>query len=115
MSFSTKEISELNDIYNKEISSIIQTISLVNNEVDVEGDDVDGIQGECIINIQEQLSRRDLIKLDNIKKSLEKIKDNTFGLCENCEELIGFKRMKIIPGVKLCIVCAEIAEKVANV
>ncbi|HLR33865.1 MAG TPA: TraR/DksA C4-type zinc finger protein [Tissierellales bacterium] len=45
--------------------------------------------------------------LAEIEDSLEKIGDNTFGLCNICGNEIDRERLDTIPYLKLCINCAE--------
>jgi DnaK suppressor protein len=40
-----------------------------------------------------------------IKKALEKIQDQTFGICEVCGEEIDIERLKLRPVTALCIGC----------
>lgn len=47
-------------------------------------------------------------KLRNkIEEALARIKDGNFGICEICEEEIGFKRLEARPVTTLCINCKE--------
>ena len=50
-------------------------------------------------------------ELNEINAALVKIKEETYGICEMCEEDIGFQRLKVKPHAKYCIDCREIAEK----
>lgn len=45
------------------------------------------------------------IKLKNINEALEKIKRNSYGICEKCKEEIPFKRLSITPEIKNCGSC----------
>lgn len=51
------------------------------------------------------------IELMEIEVALAKIKNGQYGICEMCEENIGFQRLKVKPHAKYCIDCREIAEK----
>lgn len=52
---------------------------------------------------------RKLIK--KIKKALERIEDGTYGICEECGEEIGVKRLEARPVATLCIECKARQEK----
>jgi DnaK suppressor protein len=108
---SAKEISSLQKHYNKEKQDLLRLICNSECEVDVDGDLVDVIQGNTLISMQNHISELNLNKLRRIERSLDKIRSGEIGLCEECEEPIGFKRLKAIPGVCLCIMCAEEAER----
>lgn len=47
------------------------------------------------------------IRLADINNALQKIKDGTFGVCENCHEPIDPKRLEIMPEAKLCLKCQQ--------
>jgi DnaK suppressor protein len=46
-----------------------------------------------------------------IKKGLEKIEDQTFGICEVCGEEIDIERLKLRPVTELCIDCKTHQER----
>ncbi len=46
-----------------------------------------------------------------IKKTLQKIEDQTFGICEDCGEEIDIERLKSRPVTELCIGCKTHQEK----
>ncbi len=50
-------------------------------------------------------------ELGEIKHSLEKIKDKTYGICELCSEDIDIARLKIKPFARYCIMCRQIVEE----
>ncbi|OGW82345.1 MAG: hypothetical protein A3G33_11620 [Omnitrophica bacterium RIFCSPLOWO2_12_FULL_44_17] len=54
-------------------------------------------------------SEQDL--LNRIDEALQKIKEGTFGVCEQCEKAITMKRLKAVPYTKMCIKCQEEEEK----
>jgi DnaK suppressor protein len=57
------------------------------------------------------LSSRDKEKLLAINEALEKIKDSTYGECEECGEQIGRGRLKVMPLAKFCVSCQAKLEK----
>jgi len=50
-------------------------------------------------------------ELQEINVTLGKISDKTYGICEMCEDPIGFQRLKVKPHAIYCIDCREIVEK----
>ena len=50
-------------------------------------------------------------ELKEIEKTLSKIKNGGYGICEMCEDEIGFQRLKVKPHAFYCIDCREIMEK----
>lgn len=79
-------------------------------DIDIDGDEIDIIQGNILAHTQNQISMREQIKLKNIDAALLKLKEGNFGICEECEELIAEARLLINPTFNICIGCAEQAE-----
>lgn len=46
-------------------------------------------------------------ELSEIDEALERIKDKSYGICENCSKPIPKERLKVIPHVRLCVKCKE--------
>lgn len=99
--------------YNELRKDIVSLINLKDGEVDIDGDDIDQIQGKAISAITEQLGQRDLMRLRRIDAALAKIAEGTFGHCEECGCEIGERRLMAIPGVETCVQCAEEMEREA--
>lgn len=53
--------------------------------------------------LEHQLEER----LEEIKTTRQKIKEGTFGKCENCKQDISVRRLKVMPIAKLCMQCAN--------
>jgi len=53
-------------------------------------------------------------ELNEIELALDKIKHETFGICEMCEEPIGRARLEVKNFARYCITCREINEKESN-
>jgi DnaK suppressor protein len=53
---------------------------------------------------------RDTKQLRNARAALRRIREGTFGMCEECEEEIHPKRLLAIPWASLCIECQEEAD-----
>lgn len=50
-------------------------------------------------------------ELSEIERALSKITNGGYGICEMCEDDIGFQRLKVKPHAVYCIDCREITEK----
>jgi DnaK suppressor protein len=46
-----------------------------------------------------------------VRQALERLKDGTFGECQNCSEMIGTKRLEALPWTPYCITCQEKVER----
>ncbi|OGZ62120.1 MAG: hypothetical protein A3H51_03160 [Candidatus Spechtbacteria bacterium RIFCSPLOWO2_02_FULL_38_8] len=45
------------------------------------------------------------LRLKETNKALDRIKNNTYGKCKNCEDDIPQKRLKILPETEICLKC----------
>ena len=62
-------------------------------------------------NFHLRMKERERNMLLKIERTLEKIKEGTFGICEACGEESGEKRIEARPIVTLCIDCKTKQEK----
>ncbi|MCS7180488.1 MAG: TraR/DksA C4-type zinc finger protein [bacterium] len=58
-----------------------------------------------------ELSSSESKILEAINNAIKKIKDGTYGICENCKKQISKERLKAIPYAKYCIKCQMEKEK----
>lgn len=75
-------------------------------------DEVDLASSEAGQSLTLRLRDRELVLLKKIDKTLRKIEDGEFGVCERCGEEIGVKRLEARPVAEMCIRCKEELEKV---
>jgi DnaK suppressor protein len=57
---------------------------------------------------------RESVRLREIRAAMAFIERGSFGVCLNCEEEIGLKRLAAVPWTALCIACQEAAELIAS-
>jgi DnaK suppressor protein len=57
------------------------------------------------------LCSREKLHMRRIERSLQDIEDGVYGLCEQCEEEIAFKRLLARPTARFCIDCKTQLEK----
>jgi RNA polymerase-binding transcription factor len=74
-------------------------------------DEMDLASSEYIQSFEFRLRGREKSLLAKLDLALKKIDDNTFGICETCEEPIGKKRLEARPETSLCIKCKEDQER----
>jgi len=74
-------------------------------------DDIDQASSELESAMNFRFRDRERNLLKKIEKSLHKISEGTFGICETCEEPISLSRLNARPVAELCIACKEEAEK----
>ena len=64
-----------------------------------------------------QKSRRDqradgaADELEPVEAALERIKNNSYGICEECKSIINVERMRALPYARRCIKCAKTSQR----
>ena len=110
------ELKYFKDILESRKVQIIKNISGVHNELNQlsslelndEGDHASANNNSMIESAIVQQQEKEL---QEIGVTLGKIANRTYGICEMCEDLIGFQRLKVKPHAIYCIDCREIVEK----
>ena len=74
-------------------------------------DEIDSasIENNSFINMR--IRNRERLLLRKIETALNKMEYNEYGICEECDENIGFKRLVVRPVTSLCIACKEDQEQ----
>ena len=78
-------------------------------------DDTDHASAETVASIDNSLQERKTQELAKVKAAIKKLKNGTYGMCEECGEDIAEARLLAIPDAELCIFCAEVAHKKSQV
>lgn len=113
--FAKSKLNKFRKIFEQKRQEILAKLSKPDDsELDIDGDDVDIVQGKLISELHNHLSQRDFQQLKRIEIAINKISDGTFGNCELCDEQIGEKRLLALPGCTICIKCAEEEETTAR-
>jgi DnaK suppressor protein len=89
-------------------ASLEQDMQLDTNEMP---DEVDLASSEYIQSFSLRLRGRERNFLDKIETALRKLDAGQFGVCEECDEMIGLKRLEARPETTLCIRCKEDQER----
>ena len=97
-------------------SEIIKTSNeaLYNNSIDdnsTSADIVDQASSYTEKNVEMRAINRQIKLISKIDQALKKIKDGTYGFCEETGEPIGIKRLMARPIATLCIAAQEKHEK----
>ena len=86
--------------------------NITNPNLDDLNDEGDIASSEADQTLNLRLRDRESMLLSKIEKTLLKIDEDEFGICENCGEEIRTQRLKARPVAKLCIRCKEEQEKI---
>ena len=61
--------------------------------------------------LKNSLQNTEVAELRRITTALEKIENGTYGICGDCGDQIGEKRLKMFPNAQRCLVCQEAFEE----
>lgn len=62
-------------------------------------------------NVMLAVSENDSRQIILINEALERIEDDEYGTCQNCEKEINPKRLDAIPWARYCLNCQELVEQ----
>lgn len=100
------------------LRSIQKTIALQKTARDREqttGDDSDLANIETERDYQYLMGTRDREKLLKINEALIRLEKGEYGICQECGEPIGIKRLRAMPFALLCVRCQEEEEEVEKI
>ena len=75
--------------------------------VEATPDELDRIQQASDHDFEVGNLQRSESQLREVQGAIRRIRDGVFGICANCEEEIGSKRLKALPLAPRCIACQE--------
>lgn len=94
------------------LSEVSEKIKNESNSLKFEiGDIYDIASNERERELTLMLGDRDREKLVETEEALERIKNKTYGICDECGEPIGEARLEALPFTKVCIDCKSKDEK----
>lgn len=79
--------------------------------IDSDGDEGDEVQGTFMLNMAYECNDRNNAEISLLCEARKKIDQGEYGLCEECDCDIEYKRLMVCPGAKYCIRCAELIER----
>src|ERR1700683_576690 len=78
--------------------------------IETSADELDRIQQAQERDLAVGALNRESLWLREVRAALGRIDSGSFGICLNCEEDIGARRLAAMPWAPLCIVCQEAAD-----
>ena len=82
--------------------------------IETNADELDRIQHAQERDFAMEALDRESLRSREIRAALDRIDNGSFGICLNCEEEISARRLAAVPWAALCIICQEVAERVAS-
>ena len=122
LSWNTQDLEYFHGILTQSLNDLLkkgdETVSLLLESTVDSSDFIDQATFEADRSFRLRMRDRENKLIRKIEKSLTKIDEGTFGICEVCGEDIAIKRLKARPVATYCIVCKnrmEAIEQVAGV
>jgi len=104
-----KDISYFRDLLVNDLEELLSqaddTVSDMTKQKDSFPDQTDRAALEAERNYMLRIRDRESKYIKKVKKALQRIEDETFGICEKCGEDISLKRLKARPVTTQCIEC----------
>ena len=112
-----KDLKRFRDILLAKKKEILRNAQrTLNEDMTLDADDLpdemDLASSEYLHSFTFRLRGREKVFLQKIDHALEKIKEGTFGVCEQCGEPISLKRLEARLETTLCIRCKEDQERI---
>lgn len=107
----TNDVQFFKELLLKQRSDILNKTATLKQdqaiEGTVQGDEADLAVSEQGLSLTLRLQERDTQHLQKIDRTLGKIDEGSFGLCEQCEEELPKQRLMARPVANLCVSCKE--------
>jgi len=115
MAFNVRSLKKFKDLLlQKKLNLLRKAQSTFGEEIKVQPDElpdeVDQASAAYLSSFSLRLRGREKTFMKKIDYTLSKIEDGSFGICEECEEMISVKRLNARPEATLCIQCNETQE-----
>ena len=110
MKMKTNELDMLREMLQGELNALLErarlTVGQLVDEVYIyEADPLDRATEEQAQNERMRIRDRESRLIAKIRRSLDAMDEGTYGICEICEEPIGFDRLRARPVTTYCIDC----------
>lgn len=107
------KLKEIKDKLLHERDTILRKLSSKNLSIDDSEmpDPVDLAVNNYSKNVMLSVSENESRQLSLVNEALERIEDDEYGLCQNCEEEINPKRLNAVPWARYCLSCQELQER----
>tara|TARA_Y100001960_G_C14006350_1_gene509246 strand:- start:67 stop:396 length:330 start_codon:yes stop_codon:yes gene_type:complete len=102
------DVTKFKELLEARLFLLINKLSEIDGDLKEHGTEADfgeratEIAGDEVL---EGLGVQGLKEAQQIKAALQRIEDNSFGFCVQCDEAISRKRLDVLPHTPLCINC----------
>lgn len=102
-----KQIDDTNEIIEHRVNSGAKSVSIESGDSHQEEMGTENQARELSLFI----AQRENKFVKNLENAIKRIDNGTYGACRSCGELIGKKRLQIVPHATLCIKCKSNKER----
>lgn len=106
-----KELIQLLEAKRAELVSKLKSRRPSTASEQVPGDEADQAADDAGVSLETRLMDRDAKLLREVERALEKVNDESFGLCEGTDEPIGYARLKLRPWTRYSVTYKEELER----
>ena len=121
-SLQPQDLEYFKDLLSRQLEELLtraeKTVAQLIRNGDLSADIIDQASSDIDRNYTLRICDRESQLIKKIKTALLKIEENTFGICESCDEQIGIERLRARPVTAYCIRCKtmmEAFEKVSGI
>lgn len=75
------------------------------------GDEIDTASASVEREMLFELTNNEKVMLDSIEAAIRRIEKNIYGICESCNKLILYSRLKVMSWARYCITCQKFFDK----
>ncbi|WP_244154341.1 TraR/DksA family transcriptional regulator [Desulfospira joergensenii] len=105
--FRTMLLKRLDELLYSATHEMIELRSRNGGEIEY----LDRASNEADQTMRLRIRSRESLLIKKIRKALERIENNSYGICESCEEDISLERLEARPVTTKCIHCKEEEER----
>lgn len=110
----TNQEEELINMLRAKRSELVEKLKVRRPSAAVEqtpGDEADQACEDAEVSLETRMIDRDAKLLREVERALDKLNDQTYGLCEGTDEPIGYARLKLRPWTRYSVTYKEELER----
>lgn len=106
-----KRLEELRDQLSRMVRGTTETVNLSDDNGGTPQYKADEGTDDFVLNVNLEVSEKEMQILRQIERALEKISENSYGICDLTEEEIPLARLEAIPYANMTVKAQEKVEK----
>lgn len=115
MGLKKASLDKFKRILEEQLQAIAKTETVLREDFSVSSDDRFDELDQATTDVEQSMSmrlgNRKVLYVKKIEEALSRIENETFGICDECNEDIGLARLQARPTATLCVACKEEQER----